>query len=168
MLLVGRRKKMPRSSMIRNSILAMLTVTNCSHDVEVLGFSVASKTHLTRRTTYSVATPTPIIHCRTKHALLSSSTASLSSDDDDNDHHAPRGGTIIETVSFWPSMDALDRRLIKIALPCIANFAINPLIGAVDLFWVNRMGNSLAVAGQAAANQIFSSAFWLASFLPSG
>jgi Na+-driven multidrug efflux pump len=41
------------------------------------------------------------------------------------------------------------------------------LIGAVDLFWVNRMGNPLAVAGQAAANQVFSSAFWFVSFLPS-
>jgi MATE family multidrug resistance protein len=29
------------------------------------------------------------------------------------------------------------------------------------------MGNTLAVAGQAAANQIFSSSFWLTSFLPS-
>jgi Na+-driven multidrug efflux pump len=72
-----------------------------------------------------------------------------------------------EQVKAWPCGDALDRKLIKIALPCIANFAINPLVGAVDLFWINRMGNTLAVAGQAAANQIFSSAFWLTSFLPS-
>mmetsp|Transcript_3881 Transcript_3881/g.5607 ORF Transcript_3881/g.5607 Transcript_3881/m.5607 type:complete len:610 (+) Transcript_3881:369-2198(+) len=69
--------------------------------------------------------------------------------------------------SFFPSFDELDRKLMKIALPCIANFAINPLIGAVDLFWINRMGNALAVAGQAAANQVFNSAFWIASFLPS-
>jgi Na+-driven multidrug efflux pump len=72
-----------------------------------------------------------------------------------------------QEVRAWPCGDALDRKLIKIALPCIANFAINPLVGAVDLFWINRMGNTLAVAGQAAANQIFSSAFWLTSFLPS-
>lgn len=72
-----------------------------------------------------------------------------------------------EVVSIWPKMDDLDRRMMKIALPCIANFAINPLIGAVDLFWVNRMGNALAVAGQAAANQVFSSAFWIVSVLPS-
>ena len=77
-----------------------------------------------------------------------------------------RGGET-EQVRAWPCGDALDRKLIKIALPCIANFAINPLVGAVDLFWINRMGNTLAVAGQAAANQIFSSAFWLTSFLPS-
>lgn len=47
------------------------------------------------------------------------------------------------------------------------NFAINPLIGAIDLFWVGRMNNALAVAGQAAANQVFNSAFWLVSVLPS-
>ena len=73
-----------------------------------------------------------------------------------------------EVLSIWPRMDDLDKRMMKIALPCIANFAINPLIGAVDLFWVNRMGDALAVAGQSAANQVFSSAFWIVSVLPSG
>jgi len=77
-----------------------------------------------------------------------------------------RGGEE-KTLGVWPCGDELDKNLIKIALPCIANFAINPLIGAVDLFWINRMGNPLAIAGQAAANQIFSAAFWLTSFLPS-
>lgn len=72
------------------------------------------------------------------------------------------------SVSIWPQFDDLDKRITKIALPCIANFAINPLIGAVDLFWVNRMGNALAVAGQAAANQVFNTAYWMVSFLPSG
>jgi len=43
-----------------------------------------------------------------------------------------------EKLSIWPQNDELDKRMMKIALPCIANFAINPLIGAVDLFWVNR------------------------------
>lgn len=69
---------------------------------------------------------------------------------------------------LWPCLDELDQRLISISLPVIANFAIGPLIGAIDLFWVNRMGNALAVAGQSAANQVFNSAFMLASFLPSG
>lgn len=73
-----------------------------------------------------------------------------------------------QLLSPWPCFDKLDRQLIKISLPVIGNYAINPMIGAVDLFWVNRMGNALAVAGQAAANQVFSSAFWFTSFLPSG
>jgi Na+-driven multidrug efflux pump len=55
----------------------------------------------------------------------------------------------------------------QISLPVAANFAIAPLIGAIDLFWVNQMGDPLAVAGQAAANQVFTSVFFLTSFLPS-
>ena len=86
-----------------------------------------------------------------------------------NDGEGESNNDIDSTVpGIWPCFDELDGKLIKIALPVIANFAINPLIGAVDLFWINRMGNALAVAGQAAANQVFNSAFWLASFLPSG
>jgi multidrug resistance protein, MATE family len=68
---------------------------------------------------------------------------------------------------LWPCGDKMDKELVKISLPVIGNYAISPLIGAVDLFWVNRMGNALAVAGQAASNQVFSSAFWFVSFLPS-
>ena len=78
------------------------------------------------------------------------------------------GDTLASKVTRWPCFDALDKQLIKIAVPCILNFAIAPLVGAVDLFWVNQMGNPLAVAGQAAANQVFNSVFWLAAFLPSG
>lgn len=85
-----------------------------------------------------------------------------------SDELSVRGGEEEKPLGVWPCGDKLDMNLIKIALPCIANFAINPLIGAVDLFWINRMGNPLAIAGQAAANQIFSAAFWLTSFLPSG
>lgn len=72
-----------------------------------------------------------------------------------------------ETPGLWPCMDALDKRLIMISIPMIINFSITPLVGANDLFWTNRMGNALIVAGQAAATQVYNSGFWLASFLPS-
>lgn len=62
---------------------------------------------------------------------------------------------------------ALDKQILTLALPTVLNFAILPLVGAVDTFWVGRMENALALAGQGAANQIFSSAFWIISFLPS-
>jgi len=110
-----------------------------------------------------------------RHMVASSTAASFDDDKDDEIKNAVpsnelsvRGGeaTTVQ-IKNWPCGDALDKKLIKIALPCIANFAITPLVGAVDLFWINRMGNTLAVAGQAAANQIFTSAFWLTSFLPS-
>jgi multidrug resistance protein, MATE family len=73
----------------------------------------------------------------------------------------------LATPGIWPCFDELDKRLIMISIPMIINFSITPLVGANDLFWTNRMGNALAVAGQAAATQVFNSGFWLASFLPS-
>jgi len=80
-----------------------------------------------------------------------------------------RGGEGDKHVKLQPlfSWSKLDSKILAISLPCIVNFAINPLIGAIDLFWVGRMNNALAVAGQAAANQVFNSAFWLVSVLPS-
>lgn len=66
-----------------------------------------------------------------------------------------------------PRGDALDRRIARIALPSAANLLILPLVGAVDTYWVGRMGNALALAGQGAANQVFSSIFWVIAFLPS-
>lgn len=110
-----------------------------------------------------------------KQTLLQAASTAANSADDDKDEPVVqyiRGGGDGEdipanSVKRWISFDALDKQLLKIAVPCVINFAIAPLVGAVDLFWVNRMGNPLAVAGQAAANQMYNSAFWLASFLPS-
>jgi putative MATE family efflux protein len=70
-------------------------------------------------------------------------------------------------IKVWPCGDQLDKRIMQLALPAYLNLAILPLVGAADTFWVGRMGNALTLAGQAAANQIFSSAFWIISFLPS-
>ncbi len=69
--------------------------------------------------------------------------------------------------SARPSGDELDKRIIALAIPAIVNFAIVPLVGAVDTMFVGRMKNALALAGQGAANQVFSSTFWIISFLPS-
>jgi putative MATE family efflux protein len=77
-------------------------------------------------------------------ALQATKTATHAAEDEGGDFRQLEQG-------LWPCMDKMDRELIKISLPVIANYAIGPLIGAVDLFWVNRMGNALAVAGQAAA-----------------
>ena len=38
--------------------------------------------------------------------------------------------------------------------------------GAVDTFWVGRMGNALALAGQGAANQVFNAFFFVVGFVP--
>ena len=70
-------------------------------------------------------------------------------------------------IKVLPCGDELDKRIISLAVPAVANFMILPLVGAVDTFWVGRMGNALSLAGQGAANQVFQSSFWIISFLPS-
>jgi multidrug resistance protein, MATE family len=72
-----------------------------------------------------------------------------------------------KAINILPCGDQLDMRIIKLAVPAVCNFLILPLVGAVDTFWVGRMGNALSLAGQGAANQVFSSSFWIISFLPS-
>eukprot|EP01041_Mallomonas_annulata_P001801 gene1801-3493_t len=79
----------------------------------------------------------------------------------------PKTSTLNEKINMWPCGDDLDKRIIGLAMPAILNFAVIPLVGAVDTFWVGRMSNALALAGQGAANQIFSSLFFISSFLPS-
>lgn len=95
-------------------------------------------------------------------STLSTATGSIPAGEEENEEQteglaAIRGGDSYNEEYYstnpWPAFDKLDKRLVKISLPVIANYAINPMIGAVDLFWVNRMGKPLAVAGQAAANQ---------------
>jgi Na+-driven multidrug efflux pump len=65
-----------------------------------------------------------------------------------------------------PWSDELDRRIIRVLLPCSLSFLVVPLTNAVDAAWIGRMGDALALAGQGAANQVFSTAFFLISFLP--
>lgn len=65
-----------------------------------------------------------------------------------------------------PSLDALDKKIGMLAVPAILNLLILPLVGAVDTYWVGRMGDALCLAGMQAANQVFSSTFWVISFLP--
>lgn len=66
----------------------------------------------------------------------------------------------------WPRGDALDKKIAALALPAVLNLLILPLVGIVDTMWVGRMREPLAIAGMQAANQVFSSSFWVISFLP--
>lgn len=50
--------------------------------------------------------------------------------------------------------DKLDKEILGTALPSIANLAVIPLVGAVDTFWIGRMGDALALAGQGAGEGV--------------
>mgnify|MGYP003685618467 CR=1 FL=1 len=69
-------------------------------------------------------------------------------------------------LSPLPSGDALDRKITSLALPAIVSFLILPISQATDLFWVGRMGEALAVAGQASANQMYSTLSWVTNTIP--
>lgn len=66
-----------------------------------------------------------------------------------------------------PKFDNLDKTILLLSVPAIVNFMLVPLVGAADTFWVGKMGNAAALAGTGAANQIYSTTFWVLGFLPS-
>jgi hypothetical protein len=97
-------------------------------------------------------------------SLLNSSSEEITASSEEVEEL--RSTTKPRTLS-WKGFDDLDKLIFTTALPLSAIFAIMPLTSAMDLFWVSRLGDALAVAGQSAANQVFNSAFWLFAFLPS-
>mmetsp|Transcript_25587 Transcript_25587/g.59029 ORF Transcript_25587/g.59029 Transcript_25587/m.59029 type:complete len:554 (-) Transcript_25587:524-2185(-) len=62
--------------------------------------------------------------------------------------------------------DELDRTILATAIPSMISLAVVPVVNAVDTYWVGRLGNALALAGQSAANQACWSVFFLVAFLP--
>ena len=69
-------------------------------------------------------------------------------------------------LQSFPCGDSLDARIFTLALPAFINFLILPVTGAVDLFFIGKLGSALAAAGQAAANQVYSTAALLTNVLP--
>jgi len=67
---------------------------------------------------------------------------------------------------WLPRGDVLDGRIAALFFPSLANLMVVPLTGAVDTFWVGRMGDALALAGQGAANQLVQAFTFVASFVP--
>ena len=77
-----------------------------------------------------------------------------------------------DDVNHWkdalPANDPIDKQILKLFVPRHAQLPHHPtLVGAIDVFWVGRMGSAVALAAQGAANQVFQSAFWIISFVPS-
>ncbi|KAJ1450395.1 hypothetical protein M885DRAFT_500080 [Pelagophyceae sp. CCMP2097] len=67
---------------------------------------------------------------------------------------AAAAGGAAAAPGFWPRGDALDKRILLLALPAVANLFVLPLVGT-------------ALAALGAANQVFQSIFVVVSFLPS-
>lgn len=67
---------------------------------------------------------------------------------------------------WWIRLDEMDKMIVTSTLPLAAVFSIIPIVLFADLFWINQLGDALAVASQSAANSVYQFAFGLLSFLP--
>ena len=71
-----------------------------------------------------------------------------------------------ELFDARPRMDETDYTILKLWGPAVLNLILPTLLGAVDVFWVGRMNDAAALAGQGAANQVFDSMAFVVSFIP--
>lgn len=111
--------------------------------------------------------PTVLFTNKNVDAAISSSLHSSSAGSSAESLSASSAQTSINNVSIFPCGDDLDKKILQLFFPAVLNFFVVPFTGACDTYFVGRMGNAAALAGQGAANQVFNSAFWFFSFLPS-
>ncbi len=59
----------------------------------------------------------------------------------------------LDSVDFF-STRKLDARIFRLFLPAVLNFAVLPLVSAVDTYWIGYMRDAKALAASGAANQV--------------
>jgi hypothetical protein len=67
---------------------------------------------------------------------------------------------------LWDRLDTMDKMIVSSTLPLAALTSVIPLMQAADLFWVNQLGDTIAVSAQSAANMVYQFSFGMFSFLP--
>ena len=65
-----------------------------------------------------------------------------------------------------PVIKQIDNSIIKITKPATMNFIMNPIVGLVDGYWVNKYGGSTQLAGQASSEQLFNLYYTFLAFAP--
>lgn len=70
-------------------------------------------------------------------------------------------------IKVLPCGDALDKQIWQQTKFCTLNILVLPMQGLIDLFFIGKLGTPLAMAGQAVANQVYSTVGLLSSTLPS-
>jgi hypothetical protein len=98
----------------------------------------------------------------------SSATTTITTTISYNNHHHHHNNPLRRLYTrLWNRLDELDRMIVSSTLPLAALTCIVPLVATNDLFWVNQLGQALAVSAQSAANMVYQMSFGLFSFLPS-
>lgn len=80
---------------------------------------------------------------------------------------SPLAELLLLQQRFFNRLDAMDKMIVRNTLPLVGLVALVPLLQSADLFWVNQLGDTLAVSAQSAANTLYQFSFGLISFLPS-
>tara|TARA_Y100000991_G_C21972643_1_gene350307 strand:- start:1379 stop:2758 length:1380 start_codon:yes stop_codon:yes gene_type:complete len=65
-----------------------------------------------------------------------------------------------------PLIKQIDNNIVKITKPATMNFIMNPIVGLVDGYWVNKYGDSTQLAGQASSEQLFNLYYTFLAFAP--
>tara|TARA_B100001175_G_scaffold317941_1_gene337951 strand:- start:9286 stop:10632 length:1347 start_codon:yes stop_codon:yes gene_type:complete len=65
------------------------------------------------------------------------------------------------------NISELDKEIFSLSKSSFLNFAMTPIIGAVDTYWISRLNKGSMLAGQGNADRLFNSFFSIASFAPS-
>ena len=64
-------------------------------------------------------------------------------------------------------LSQLDKDIFKLSQSSLCNYAMTPLIGAIDTYWISRLHNPSIIAGQGNADRLFNSIFSISSIAPS-
>lgn len=80
---------------------------------------------------------------------------------------SPLAELVLLQQRFFNRLDAMDKMIVRNTLPLVGLVALVPLLQSADLFWVNQLGDTLAVSAQSAANTLYQFSFGIISFLPS-
>ncbi len=59
-----------------------------------------------------------------------------------------------------------NKELLNLTQGTVLNYVMNPLVGAVDTFWISKLNNDAILAGQGTSDRIFNSMFLVSSFAP--
>ena len=65
-----------------------------------------------------------------------------------------------------PKLTPIDKEILSLGQSTILNYAMTPIVGAVDTFWISKMNSETMLAGQGTADNMFGSIYSIASFAP--
>lgn len=68
---------------------------------------------------------------------------------------------------FYRKFDYIDNDIFRLSKATLLNYIMTPFIGAVDTFWISKLGNPEIIAGEGSADRLFSSIYHISSFAPS-